>query len=84
MKKSLSFHKMQKEILKMFDYYLNKYGTRSHIHESIASGSSVGSSYIDLYNTIRNENSKRPHGSTPSSELGMYSGTDFISTLNPK
>ncbi|MFS7928440.1 putative HAT dimerization domain, ribonuclease H-like superfamily [Helianthus anomalus] len=69
----------------MFDHYLNKYGSKSNIHESMASGSSSGNTsrnpILSLYNTLRNENSKRTRGNTPSSELGRYIGTDFISTL---
>ncbi|KAI3799153.1 hypothetical protein L1987_34443 [Smallanthus sonchifolius] len=71
----------------MFDYYLRKYGgsgNPSNIRESMGSGSSSSSSrnpMLNLFNTLRNENTKRARGTTPSSELGRYQATDFISTL---
>ncbi|KAK1410990.1 hypothetical protein QVD17_37533 [Tagetes erecta] len=74
----------------MFDVYLSKYGSTSNIHAS-SSGSGSGSSsssrrnpMLNLYNTLRNENTKRQRGNTPSSELGRYSGTDFLSTMTPE
>ncbi|KAK1407647.1 hypothetical protein QVD17_39268 [Tagetes erecta] len=39
---------------------------------------------LNLYNTLRNENTKRQRGNTPSSELERYSGTDFLSTMTPE
>ncbi|KAI3813486.1 hypothetical protein L1987_18211 [Smallanthus sonchifolius] len=71
----------------MFDYYLRKYGGSgdpSNIRESMGSGSTSSSSrnpMLNLFNTLRNENTKRARGTTPSSELGRYQATDFISTL---
>ncbi|KAK1419827.1 hypothetical protein QVD17_29191 [Tagetes erecta] len=81
------FHK---SLQNMFDVYLSKYGSTSNIHAS-SSGSGSGSSsssrrnpMLNLYNTLRNENTKRQRGNTPSSELGRYSGTDFLSTMTPE
>jgi hypothetical protein len=69
----------------LFDHYLTKYGNRSNVETMVSSSSSAGgSSFTGLYNIIRNENTKRARGSTPSSELGRYTGTDFLSTVKPE
>lgn len=72
----------------LFQVYLQKYGTTSNIHDMMqnsgASGSVVRerSETIRLYNTLRNENTKRARSTTPSSELGRYMGSDFLSQMS--
>ncbi|KAK1425518.1 hypothetical protein QVD17_20871 [Tagetes erecta] len=39
---------------------------------------------LNLYNILRNENTKRQRDNTPSSELWRHSGTDFLSTVTPE
>ncbi|KAD5803225.1 hypothetical protein E3N88_14585 [Mikania micrantha] len=49
-----------------------------------ASSSSSSDPQIAFYNLLMNENSKRQRGNTPSSELGRYIATDFLSGMNPQ
>ncbi|KAD1618700.1 hypothetical protein E3N88_42542 [Mikania micrantha] len=67
----------------MYEVYAIKYGPNIP-SGSMASGSSRTSKdpVVNLFNTLRNETAKRQRGNTPSSELGRYSGTDFISTMS--
>ncbi|KAI3829005.1 hypothetical protein L1987_03118 [Smallanthus sonchifolius] len=48
-----------------------------------ASSSSSRNVNLNLYNEMRNEFTKRARGSTPSSELGRYTGTNFLSFMSP-
>jgi len=69
----------------MFDAYLVKYG-QNPIHESMASssssrGKSIRNPIINLLNISRNETAKRQRGNTPTSELGRYCTTDWMTTL---
>jgi hypothetical protein len=70
----------------LFQVYLEKYGATTNIQNMVrnsgASGSGLreNSETIRLYNTLRNENTKRARSNTPSSELGRYIGSDFFGT----
>ncbi|KAI3761392.1 hypothetical protein L1987_51806 [Smallanthus sonchifolius] len=48
-----------------------------------ASSSSSRNVNLNLYNEERNEFTKRARGSTPSSELGRYTRTNFLSFMSP-
>jgi hypothetical protein len=71
----------------MYDHYLNKYGSSVRVPTSSSSSSKGSSSklkdpLVGFINTIRTETQKSERGNTPSSELGRYIGTDFISSMS--
>lgn len=39
---------------------------------------------INLYNTLREDATKRQRSSAPTSELGQYMATNFLTTLSPE
>jgi len=75
-----------RQLQDMFDHYLVKYGNSTNIQQQMHEGASSSRSNPELnfYNNLRNVSSKRSRGSTPSSELGRYQGTDFLATIRPE
>lgn len=79
--------KFNKVFQNLFEVYLTKYGS-TNIHDMMQNTGASGSTShqnnetIRLYNTLRNENSKRARSNTPSSELGRYIGSDFLSQMS--
>ena len=51
------------------------------MYQDAGSGSHCNGETIRLYNVLRNENSKRARGKTPSSELRSYQGYGFLSQI---
>ena len=70
----------------MFDIYLTKHGSSNPIIDQMraSTSSSRGSSSnvnLSLYNTLVNEQSKLVRSSTPTSELGLYMSSNFLSFM---
>ena len=74
----------------LFDIYATKYGNMSNTFASVtdstsgASGSGGGRTdfHIDLYNYLLEEQNKRARTLTPSSELGIYMGSNFLKFMS--
>ncbi|GJS73749.1 zinc finger BED domain-containing protein RICESLEEPER 2-like protein [Tanacetum coccineum] len=69
----------------MFQVYLNKYGSSASnihsMHQEAGSSTHGSNSSMQMYNLLRSENRKRARGNTPSSELGRYGASDFLSQM---
>ncbi|GJY19787.1 zinc finger BED domain-containing protein RICESLEEPER 2-like protein [Tanacetum coccineum] len=63
----------------------NKYGSSASnihsMHQEAGSSTHGSNSSIQMYNLLRSENRKRARGNTPSSELGRYGASDFLSQM---
>lgn len=72
---------------KLFAIYATKYGQQ---HNPIVDQMRAGSSRmtrdinINLYNSLREDASKRQRSTAPTSELGQYIATNFLTTLSPE
>ena len=84
---SKEISKFNKAFQSLFEVYLTKHSS-TNIHDMMRNSGTSGSSIrgsseaIRLYNTLRNDNTKRARSSTPSSELGRYIASDFLANIS--
>jgi hypothetical protein len=66
----------------MFDVYLTRYGETTHIQNVMRNTSfQANDPDMDVIQDIWDDANKRQRGNTPSSELGRYMGSNFLSGL---
>jgi len=74
--------RFNKNFSSLFDIYLAKYGQTSHIHQTLRNSVfETDDPDLDLYNDLFVESSNEQRSEIPSSELGMYFGTNFILSM---
>ena len=74
--------KFQNQFSTMFDVYLTRYGETTHIQNVMRNTSfQANDPDMDVIQDIWDDANKRQRGNTPSSELGRYMGSNFLSGL---